>query len=86
MPTPSQAKAAVSIIVALAETIRSSSPIPSGHLYAMVMGSMSFESYSLIIAKLENLGLISIAPSHLITWREETLSQPSANHAPFSGN
>jgi len=42
--------------------------IPSGHLYAAVMGHLTLETYNACLATLEKTGLIKVEGSHLIRW------------------
>ncbi len=54
-----QVKAAVNAIVALAEAIREVGEIPSGQLYAVVMGQMDLETYESFIGRLTSAGLVT---------------------------
>lgn len=58
----------VKAIAAVAETIRELGQIPSGHLYAQVLGFMSFESYGKVIGVLKGAGLVEETPTHLLRW------------------
>jgi len=44
-----EGRAAMQIVLAVSETIRDLGRVPSGHLYAQLMGRMSLETYNLII-------------------------------------
>ena len=46
-------------VLAIAEAIRSLGTVPSGHLYARVMGKLSLDQYNQIIGMLKRQGLIS---------------------------
>lgn len=61
-------KAQFMAVTALAEAIRELDSVPSGKLYASVMGHMSLEVYESFIAALERCKLISVDGSHLIRW------------------
>lgn len=63
----SEAGAAVEIIMAVAEAIRSLKSVPSGHLYARLMGSMTLDDYQAVIGVLKRTGLVSES-AHLLTW------------------
>lgn len=65
---------ALRVALAMAEVIRArgSEGIPSGHLYAQVMGSMDLDTYHAIIASLRRTGLVTESPSHLLTWTGPT--------------
>ena len=60
-------RAYVAIISAVAETIRERGTVPSGTLYALLMGRMTFEAYSRMIQQLKNAGLIE-EKAHLLRW------------------
>ena len=46
-------------VLAIAEAIRSLGTVPSGHLYARVMGKLSLDQYNQIIGILKQQGLVS---------------------------
>jgi hypothetical protein len=50
--------AAVEITKAIAIAIKDLGSVPSGHLYAQLMGSMSLENYEGAIGVLKRLGLV----------------------------
>lgn len=72
MPNASR-NAAIGMAAALGDAIRSlteSSPlrgVPSGELYARVMGRMDIRTYGALIGALKRAGLIE-ERSHLLTW------------------
>jgi hypothetical protein len=70
--TPQQ-QAAVETIRAVADALRELKEVPSGHLYARLMGHTSLQSYELIISTLKSAGLVT-EQNHLLTWvnQEET--------------
>jgi|APCry1669192319_1035405.scaffolds.fasta_scaffold12998_5 hypothetical protein len=59
---------AIEICKALASAIYAAKEIPSGHLYAAVMGHMSLETYNACLSTLEKTGLIKRESSHLVRW------------------
>jgi hypothetical protein len=61
-------KAAVNVIVAVADCIRELRTVPSGHLYARLMGHLSIDDYQSVIATLIRAGLVHEHPSHLLEW------------------
>ena len=67
VPTKEQAVAYIQIIAALAEAIRGLGSVPSGHLYAYVMGGMTFPQYRRAIEVLKGAGLVK-DEGHLLTW------------------
>lgn len=67
-PTAEQIKAALAITRAIADAIRELGSIPSGELYARVMGHMSLENYEKVIATLIGAGLVRRDNSHMLTW------------------
>ncbi len=66
--TKEKAVAAVSALLALAETIRELGTVPSGTLYAQVMGCLTLEQYESAIRTLIRTGLVIEDQSHLLRW------------------
>lgn len=64
----------VQIIAAISEAIRGLKSVPSGHLYAQVMGHMTLDTYNGILGILTRAGLIEVK-NHLITWTGPTLEE-----------
>jgi hypothetical protein len=62
-----QIEASLLAVEAIADAIRKLKEIPSGTLYAIVMGKMSLESYNGIISLLKRTKLIS-EKNNLLTW------------------
>ena len=62
-----QIKAMLLATKMLAECIRELREVPSGHLYAMVMGVMNLQTYEVLIGNLKRAGLVS-EKYHLLTW------------------
>lgn len=58
----------VTVIHMLSEAIRKAGEIPSGQLYAVVMGSLSLEQYERAIKVLKGAGLVVETSSHLLRW------------------
>ena len=67
MSMTAQEKAAVAIVVAIGETIKDLGSVPSGHLYAQLMGRMSLETYNKVIGLLVKTGAVK-EENHLLTW------------------
>ena len=61
-------KAAVEIMKAVASAVKELGSIPSGHLYAQLIGKMSLDSYEKMTGALERMGVIRIDGNHLITY------------------
>jgi hypothetical protein len=61
-------KAAVEIMKAVASAIKGLGTIPSGHLYAQLMGRMSLDSYEKMLSALQRMGIVSIDGNHLVTY------------------
>lgn len=53
---------------AVAEAIRDLGSVPSGHLYARLMGRMGLETYQAIIKALVDGGLVQQDASYLLHW------------------
>mgnify|MGYP001592016593 CR=1 FL=1 len=62
-----QQQATIDVIRAVADAIRNLGEVPSGHLYARLMGHVSLEEYTSIIGTLKQAGLIS-EQNYLLTW------------------
>jgi hypothetical protein len=61
-------RAALAIVMGVADTIRELGSVPSGELYnACMMKGMSYEQYTNIILSLKGARLIE-EKSHLLTW------------------
>lgn len=70
MPTQKEIKATFEVLVEIAKVIRQLKSIPSGHLYAQVMGHLTLDQYEKMISLLQNQKLIRVE-NHLITWVAE---------------
>ena len=68
MSTTSEALALVRVAHAVAETIRELGAVPSGHLYARIMGVMELHQYEQVIDLLIDARLIERDRSHLLRW------------------
>lgn len=77
MSTTSDSLAVVRVAHAVAETIRELGQVPSGHLYARLMGIMDLDQYEQVIGLLIDAHLVERDPSHLLHW-----IGPSANPQP----
>lgn len=59
MTSTTERNAALAIIMAVAETIRESSPTPAGQLYAALMArGCTLEQFESIVRQLEGAGLV----------------------------
>lgn len=63
-----QMEAALNAIHAIAETIRELDEVPSGELYARLMGKIELHDYEQIISTLKRTGLVSETPAGLLRW------------------
>jgi hypothetical protein len=68
MSTTSEALALVRVAHAVAETIRELGAVPSGHLYARLMGVMELHQYEQVIDLLIDARLIERDRRHLLRW------------------
>jgi len=79
MPTQEQAaeqmKAYVLSCAAIAEAVRDLGEVPSGHLYAQVMGHMDLQTYERIVTTLVNAKLVT-STNHLLKWVGLAKEQP----------
>lgn len=67
--TKEQIKASLEVLKALADTIRELKSVPSGELYARVMGVLTLNQYQSAIQTLKRTGLVKES-GHLLTWVE----------------
>jgi len=67
MTTTTQIQGTIKVVAAIAETIRELGSIPSGHLYAQLVGRMTLEQYNGVIDTLKNAGLVR-EEAHLLIW------------------
>ena len=77
MSKTSDAIAAVRVAHAGAETIRELGQVPSGHLYARLMGVMELHQYEQVVELLIEARLVERDRSHLLRW-----IGPAANPKP----
>jgi hypothetical protein len=68
MVTKDQVKAAMAVVLAVGEAIRDLGEVPSGHLYAQLMGRFSLAEYEKIIDTLIGAGLVEKSPMHVLKW------------------
>jgi hypothetical protein len=73
----------VDVAVAIGETIRELGSVPSGQLYARLMGRMSIEDYEAAIGLLIRTRLVRREPSHLLVWAG---SESKSNAVPDGAN
>ena len=66
-PTATQIKAALAMTFAVAEAIREAGEIPSGTLYAMLMGKVDIQGYESMIRNLKNADLVE-EKAHMLKW------------------
>jgi hypothetical protein len=62
-----QEKAAMQAVLAVGEAIKDLGSVPSGHLYAQLMGHMSLDNYNSIIGLLKRVGAVK-EEGHLLTY------------------
>lgn len=67
--TKAQKHAVISATLALADAVRELGSVPSGHLYARVMGQLQLEEYEAMIGCLIRNGIISKDDNHVLTWK-----------------
>lgn len=63
-----QVRAALGVVMAVSETIRELKEVPSGTLYANLMGQLSLEQYTKVIDMLKRTGLVEETQAHLLKW------------------
>ena len=62
-----QIDASLLVIRVVADAIRELGSVPSGHLYARIMNTLSLEQYNSVIGVLKRAGLVE-ERSHLLKW------------------
>ena len=67
MTTQAEVSAAVGVLVAVGEVIKAKGRVPSGELYAHMMGHMSLETYNKVIGLLTKVGAVKVE-NHEIIW------------------
>ncbi len=67
-PETNQTKAALHILMAVADSIRELGQVPSGHLYTMLLGKLDLNQYDMLIGILKRSGLVKESTGHLLTW------------------
>jgi DNA-binding ferritin-like protein len=71
--TNKQISAAFAVVAAMAEAIRELGTVPSGTLYAQVMGKLDIHQYESVIKTLVNTGLVEETSAHELRWIGPTL-------------
>jgi hypothetical protein len=66
-PTREDMRAGLQIMMAVAETIREAGEVPSGVLYAGLIGRIDIHGYTKLIGILKNSGLVE-EQAHLLRW------------------
>lgn len=66
-PTKEQLTAALDVLIAMTELIRTKGEIPSGELYATVMGQFDIHTYNAILSRIKGSGLV-VEKNHLLVW------------------
>jgi hypothetical protein len=65
--TKEQIGTAVGMVAAIAETVRELGKVPSGELYAQLMGTVSMQQYEQIIGLLKRAELVKVE-NHELVW------------------
>ena len=66
--TTEEISAGLKTIQAIAGAIRELGEVPSGTLYANIMGRLTLEEYAKIIGILKNAGIAEETPASLLRW------------------
>lgn len=64
--TTPKAAAVLGVVSAIGAAIKDLKRVPNGHLYAMVMGKMTLESYTMVIDILVTAGVVEIKNNELV--------------------
>ena len=65
--TPEHLKLAIELVRAMAETVKAKKEIPSGHMYAMMMGTLDLDQYQKAEGFLLRTGLVK-KEGDLLKW------------------
>lgn len=65
--TAEQRRAAIELVQTVAEVIRTAEEIPSGELYAQMMGKIDLRTYERMIGMLKGAGLVE-EKYHILRW------------------
>jgi len=65
-------QAALKVVLAVGDAIRNLRQVPSGELYARLMGHLSLEQYEKVIGTLKRTGLVKEEQSRLLVWIGDT--------------
>lgn len=60
-------QAIIEVTMAVGDAIKEFGQVPNGHLYAQLMGNLSFETYMAIISALKEAGVVK-ETNHLLIW------------------
>lgn len=66
-PTSDQVKAALGMVMAVGDALQELGSVPSGELYARLMGHMTIGLYTKVIDTLKGANLVK-EQAHLLTW------------------
>jgi len=66
--TKEQIKAVLGVIRAVSDVIQELGEVPSGHLYAQLMGQLSLSEYEQVIDILVRSGLVHRGAGYLLIW------------------
>lgn len=61
-------KAVLAMVKAVADAIRELDQVPSGELYARVMGTLGLDEYEWAVCQLIRAGLVTRDRSHMLRW------------------
>jgi hypothetical protein len=67
-PTTQDLQTGLTLLHAVAETVREAGEVPSGTLYAALVGRVTLQGYEKMLGILNGAGLIAVDASHLVRW------------------
>jgi hypothetical protein len=76
------------VVLAIARAIEELGTVPSGHLYARLMGHLDIDAYQSVIATLVRAGLVRECANHLLEWagpRRAALGSQETNNRKETG-
>lgn len=76
--TTQELQTGLTMIYAIAETVREAGEVPSGTVYAMITGRVTLDGYKKMLAILQGAGLIAVDARHMLRWVGPTIAGRAA--------
>ena len=76
--TTQQLQTGLTMIYAIAETVREAGEVPSGTIYATLAGRVTLDGYKKMLTILQAAGLITVNANHMLRWVGPTIAGRAA--------